>query len=118
MTEKFEVKIMKFAKKHNLSYRFQDLKFGFRRIVFDTCSYEEHEYLSYLLGRIKGIDVSQWQCNAGGVFEGYLYVMDNTDHETLTRELEREVKESYDWWHRYTNANKETQRLMACGKIA
>ncbi len=113
----FDQRIALVAKKHGLKPRWQQLKYGLKRAVFDCDSYEEMYAVETIFGRMKGIVCEHWSCSEG-IFEGRVYAMDSGEQEELERQSTAEMAAVEDWWQRYHAADEETRRLMACGALA
>lgn len=114
----FEKYIVKFTKCNNVGYEWQPLKFGYKRAVVRCDSWDEFDYLRNALAKRKQIHIESWYCNGGGFFEGNVYIMAQEDYEGLNAAQKEEQQRLENWWQRYHNADAETRRLMACGKIA
>lgn len=104
------------AKKYGLRLEWQRIKFGYRRAKITCDSGEELSAVKRILGCMKNVWVSSWVCHSGE-FEGYVYAMDQSDHDEFESKREAERQRLEDWWMRYHLADSETRRLMACGKI-
>lgn len=113
----FEERIALIAKRNGLCLKWQPLKFGFKRAVIECDSFEEFGAAKAIAGKIKDATIDSWLCAAGGVFEGYVYVMNSGNKEKLDEMLSAENRRIEDWWQRYHAADEETRRLMACGAI-
>ena len=114
----FDERIALRAKRFGLTVKWQQLKFGFKRAVFDCGSYEEMYAIEKIVDGMPDTHCHRWHCSDGGYFEGRVYAMDAADNAELERLLAEESAHIEDWWQRYHVADDETRRLMACGAIA
>ena len=114
----FDERIALKTKRYGLTPRWQQLKYGFKRAVFDCDSFEEMYAVEKIVQSIEDAHCDRWYCAEGGVFEGSVYAMDAADHAELKRLMNEGSARLEDWWQRYHVADEETRRLMACGAIA
>lgn len=114
----FDERIALKAKQYGLIPKWQQLKYGFKRAVFDCDSFDEMHAIEKIVQRMGDVHCDRWYCAAGGVFEGCVYAMDAADYAELSRLMDEESARLEDWWQRYHVADEETRRLMACGAIA
>lgn len=117
MATKFEMRMYRFAKKHNLALEWQDMKFGYRRASIPCESDLEFHTVQGLVQKMKNVKVEIWACYEGQ-FEGYVYAMDEAEWLEMSQKQEEEMGRLEDWWQRYHNADGEARRLMACGAIS
>lgn len=117
MRKQFIAKTNRFAQKHGLTVHWQALKFGYHRAVL-ICS-DAGTYLRAKTQALRLRDVScTFRCRSwNGGFEGILNIMDSCDADALDKLLEAEQTQTEDWWQRYHDADEETRKAMACGKI-
>lgn len=113
---RFEESMALTAKKYGLRLEWRRIKFGYRQAKIACDSNEELSAVMRILGNMKKVWVSSWACHSGE-FEGYVYAMDQSDHDEFESKREAERQRLEDWWMRYHLADTETRRLMACGKI-
>lgn len=114
----FEGRLELMAKRNGLTMKWQSLRFGLKRAMFECSSFGELNAVEQILEGMKGVEVDRWICAAGGVFEGVVYAMEASAKEELDKELLAEKNRLEDWWQRYHVADEETRRLMACGALA
>lgn len=110
-----EAKIIGFARKNNISFVWQPLKFGYRRAYFSFANYEEFSDFENKAKKLKNVSCESG-CYSTGEFEGFVYLMGETEKNELGKKLAEEAEAVNQWWIRYHNADPETQRLMRCGK--
>lgn len=113
----FDERLALLAKKHNLQYGWQLLKYGFQRARIEVNSRSEMYAVGKMAENMGDAKVSYWYCTAGGVFDGVVYVMEESDYNELQQAMNAEQIRVNDWWIRYHEADENTRRLMACGKI-
>lgn len=111
-----ELTLNKLAKKHGFEYQWQKTKYDTRRAVIECGSHEQMTYIHDVVSRVKGIEVTIWECFEGE-FEGHIYIMTSDDAQKLRTESSEEMNRVNSWWKRYHIANTETRKLMACGAI-
>ena len=96
----------------------EHLEFGFQRIKLVCRSMAEFDTLLHRAIKLRDVKIVRtWTCFAGGVYEGYIWLMDEADADAYHAKMEEKRAYLEDWWQRYHNADEETRSLMACGKI-
>lgn len=116
MDTKYRKRIESFCRRRGYNIQWQDLKFGFQRAIltFDNS-------ISYTKAQTEVCKIPETHFNFKsfyeGKFEGRICLMYKPDFETLDFKLKAEAAANQDWWQRYHDADEETRRLMASGKI-
>lgn len=96
----------------------EPLEFGYQWIELSARSLVEFDTLLHRAKKLRGVKIVRtWTCFAGGVYEGYIWLMTTEDADAYHTKMEERNAYLEDWWTRYHNADEETRRLMACGKI-
>lgn len=96
-----EKKIAGFCVRLRLSCTWQPLRYNGRRAVIKTLDRVRHDVILSEARRLKDISVSDWTCNAGGVWEGEIYLQDATEAERLQDILAAEKARNENWWTVY-----------------
>lgn len=66
--------------------------------------------------QIKGAEIESF---FPGIYDsiGVIRIHDAKAHSNCLSKIREEMERVEDWWRRYHDADPETKRLMACGKI-
>lgn len=101
----------------SIPLEWEKCKYGYERAKFSFDNYTELEKVRNYLYKADSFSIDTWTNSDGGVFEGYLFVMDRKNFQELQSKLEEDKRINEDWWNRYHFADLETKALMACGAI-
>lgn len=93
-----EKKISAFCARHGLSYEWQPLRFDGIRAFVESVDRFQHAAILDAARRLKGVRVTEWTCNAGGVWEGRVYFQDATDAQRIDNLQDAESKRNENWW--------------------
>lgn len=112
----FEKRLKLFAEKNGLQIRFHEMKYGAVRAVIYCSTPDELGATFSTLNKVRGMSV-EFKSIHDGEYEGRVYVMERSEKERIDAECAAEMKRLKDWWQRYHEADEETRKLMASGKI-
>lgn len=113
----FDGYMRKFANRYNISYSWQLLKFGHKRAKIICDTHNETNLIANALSKNKQLHIERRSIIGGDVFEGIIYVMPYDEYIDWKAKTKAEMDKVEEWWMRYHNSDRETRRLMACGKI-
>ena len=95
------------------------LEFGYTRYRVSAQSYSQLSTVRTVFEKMKGVAIVRtWLNSDGGVFEGYVWVMDSESAVAYKERMDRKFTELDRWWQRYHEADEHTRRLMACGAVS
>ena len=95
------------------------LEFGYTRYRVSAESYSQLSTIQRAFEKMKGVSIIRtWVNSDGGVFEGYVWVMESTDATLYKAAQDEKIAEVEAWWQRYHQANEHTRRLMDCGAVS
>ena len=96
----------------------EPLEFGYSRMRIDATNWAEFDKALSCAKRLrKSSVVRQWQCNAGGYYEGSIWVMSADEALEYKGKMKAKMAAIDDWWNRYHEADEPTRKAMACGAI-
>lgn len=117
MDAKFRKRIESFCKRNGYPFYWQQMEFDFERAVLTFTDSKVYTQAQSRTQRNITEAHIEFRSHSYGAFDAAIYIMPKEDFETLHTKTIAKLKLSDDWWHRYRNADEETRKLMACGKI-
>lgn len=111
-----EKKISGFCARRQLAYEWQPLKCDGRRAVIESLDRTQHAVILTAARRLKGIRTKDWTCDAGGVWEGRIYLQDEADAKRIDAILKAEYERNQNWcqvYHDCIEAGMDTATASA-----
>lgn len=78
-----EKKISAFCARHRIAYEWQHLKYNGQCAVVESVDRKQHNSILTHANRLKGVHVTDWTCDAGGAWSGYIYLQAAQQAESL-----------------------------------
>lgn len=105
---KFDKKVSDFGVKYGICYKYQQLKYGFSRVVITPEDKNQHIEILKAVKRLKNIHISEWIAPSN-IWEGIIYLMDADDYKALIEKGNLARKYQYGFWlaeHVFMQAGK------------
>lgn len=83
---KFDKKVSNFGARYGLRYEYQQLKYGFSRVIVTPENKDHHAAIVKVAKRLKSVTVTEWIAPSS-IWEGIIYLMDADDYQTLIEKV-------------------------------
>lgn len=118
MESKVYTRLWKELQRMNMQDRAEVIpcRFGYEYVAVSCNNRFEREVVLDVVRGIKGAMIETF---FPGVHDsiGVVKVHDGKAYSETRKQIDAEMKAVENWWQRYHNADDETKKLMACGKV-